>query len=196
MSAHAGEENVFQAAQKRLEQRRTQPGKGSVVPLTMRPVESHEDSPIEAFPTTEAEDDLARPLVPPGEYQIAFVSESKAKMWGRSVWYVRMRIVDPGEYFGIVLLWPLNAIPEGKRPTPGTDFADAFDKATECRLPKDLWRRRPRSFLSGCVFQARVRSITRTFRGVERSQAGHYSRVECLIERISGEPPYVRGGNG
>ena len=188
--------NALHAPQKPPEGQRVQRGEGSVVPLPKRAVESHSVAPSEALPTSEAEDDSHWPLVPPGEYQLAFVSERKVPMWGRPVWFVRMKIVDPGEHFGIVLPWPLNAIPEGKRPTPGMDFTNAFNAATERKPPKDLWRRRPRSFLDGCVFRTRVRSITRTFRGVERPPAGHYSRVECLIERISGTPPYLGGGKG
>jgi hypothetical protein len=114
-------------------------------------------------------------------------------MWGRAVWFVQMQIVEPGEHFGIAIPWPLNAISKGKRPTPGMDLANAFDVGTGRKPPKDLWRRRPSSFLRGCVFRGRVRSITKTSRGVERSSASHYSRVECLIERISGPPPYLRG---
>jgi hypothetical protein len=191
---HTNDEGVLQAAQKRPDERRAQQGGGSIVPLPSRAVKSHGGAPSSALPTTEAEDDSHWPFVPAGEYQIAFVSDRKVPMWGRPVWFVRMRIVDPGEHFGIVLTWPLNAIPEAKRPTPGWDIANAFAAATDRKPPKDLWKRRPRSFLDGCVFLARVCTITRTSRRVELPPAAHKSRVECLIKRITGSPPYLRGG--
>jgi hypothetical protein len=190
------DENVLQAAQKRLEQRRAQRGEGSVVPLPKRAVGSHGDAPSQALPATDADDDSHWPFVPPGEYQLAFVSERKVPMWGRPVWFVQMRIIDGGAHFGTTLPWPLNAIPEGKRPTPGWDISSAFAVATNRRPPKDLCRRRPKSFLGGCVFRARIRTIKKNSRGVELPPGAHHSRVDCLIERISGTPPYLRGGKG
>lgn len=190
---HTSNESVLQGTQKQFYERRAQQGGGSIVPLPNSTEERHRDAPGSALPTTETEDDGHWPLIPPGEYHLAFVSNRKVRMWGRLVWFVRMQVVESDEYSGIVLPWPLNAIPDGKRPTPGWDIANAFAVATDRKPPKDLWRRRPRSFLDGCVFLARVCTITRTSRRVELPPAAHKSRVECLIKRIAGSPPYLRG---
>ncbi len=144
----------------------------------------------------EAEHDENWPFVPPGEYTVAFVKDEKISIWKRSVWVVSMQIIDLGVHIGIVLPYYLNALPKGKRPTPGWYISSAFDKGTGRKPPKDLWRRRPRSFLADCIFRARVRSIKKDSLGVERSEGAYTSRVECLLERITGTPPCLGGEKG
>jgi hypothetical protein len=138
-------------------------------------------------------DDDYWPFIPPAEYQMVYAREDKQKMFGRTVWIVQMRVIE-GEHTGVALPWYLNAIPKGKRPTPGFHLCSAFAIATERRPPKDLWRRRPSSFLKGCAFLARVRSITRDSHHVERPAAAHVSRVDCLLERTVGCSEYLLAG--
>ena len=110
-------------------------------------------------------------LVEPGEYQVAFERDEKARMYNREVWYVTMRIVS-GPHLGLPLLFPLNALPKGKRPTPACGLYSAFAVGTDHRPPRDLWRRRPKAFLATCVFSARVRTVTRDSKRVERPRCG------------------------
>ena len=142
--------------------------------------------------TEEPENDASWTFVPPGEYEVAFVSEERARVWNRQVWFVKMRIVTLGEHLGSLLLYPLNALPKGKRPTTGHYICSAFLIATERRPPKNLWRLRPSSFLSECVFSARIRTIEKDSKGVVLPPAGHHSRVDCLLKRLSGLPPHLR----
>ena len=134
-------------------------------------------------------------LVPPGEYELAFVSDEKFynPIWRRWIWNISMKIMDAGEHFGKVIPFYLDAIPMGKRPTSGWYISSAFLIATERRPPKDLCRRRPRSFMDGCVFRAQVKTSMRDSHGVKLPEAGHKSKVTCLVERIAGTPPCLTG---
>lgn len=137
-----------------------------------------------------ARTDADWPHVPPGDYEVSFVGEFKARLFGRDVWVVRMR-VTAGEHAGVTLPWYLNAIPKGKRPTSGFNLCSAFLIATERRPPLDLWRRRPSSFLKDCAFIARVRTKTRDRHHVELPEAGHSSKIECLVKCTAGHPKYL-----
>jgi hypothetical protein len=130
-------------------------------------------------------------LVPPGEYDLAFVSEEKFynPLWRRWVYCILMKIMDTGEHFGKIIPFYLNAIPKDKRPTTGRYIYSAYLVSTERRPPKDLWRRRPSSFMDGCVFRAKVRTSMTDSHGVKLPEAGHKSKVKCLVERIAGTPP-------
>jgi hypothetical protein len=144
----------------------------------------------------QAEHEENWPFVPPGEYTVAFLKDEKITIWKRSVWVVSMQIMDEGEHYEKIIPYYLNALPKEKRPTPGWYISSAFDKGTGRKPPKDLWRRRPRSFLADCIFRARVRSIKKDSLGVERSEGAYTSRVQCLLERIAGTPPCLRGEKG
>ena len=154
----------------------------------MRLTEAHMNEAIEV-----ENFDTHWPFVPPGDYEVAFESETKRRLYGRDLWVVQMKIIE-GDYAGVVLPWYLNAIPKGKRPTPAFYLCSAFAIATDRRPPKDLWRRRPSCFLKGCSFLARVRSITRDSKHVERPAAAHTSRVDCLLERTAGSSEYLLAG--
>ena len=130
-------------------------------------------------------------LVPPGEYTVGFLAEEKFSFFSRLCWVVTMQIVDSGEFAEVRLPFYLNAIPKGKSPTPGWSVCSAFLVATERRPPKDLWRLRPRTYLADCLFRARVRTIKRDSKHVELPEAGHHSRIDCLLQRIEGCPPYL-----
>ena len=134
-------------------------------------------------------------LVPPGEYELAFVSDEKFynPIFGRWIWNISMKIMDAGEHCGKIIPFYLDAIPMGKRPTSGWYISSAFLIATERRPPKDLCRRRPRSFMDGCVFRAQVKTSMRDSHGVKLPEAGHKSKVKCLVERIAGTPPCLTG---
>jgi hypothetical protein len=193
---HTDDEGNLQAAQERLEERRAQQGIGAVVPLRNRAVGApgEPQTPEQANVAQEAEDEANWPFVPPGEYSVAFVSETRFfhPVWKRVVWNISMKIIDEGEHFGTVVPYYLNAIPKGGRPRSGRYITSAFLVATEIRPPKDFWRRRPSSFMEGCVFRARVRTSKKDSHGVELPEAGHKSKVECLLKRIAGTPPCLR----
>ena len=144
---------------------------------------------------TGSEGEDSWPLVPPGEYTLAFAGETRFfhPIWKRTVWHISMKIMDEGEHFGKIIPYYLNAIPKGKRPTSGWYITSAFLIATETRPPKDLWRRHPQSFMEGCAFLARVKTAKRDSHGVELPEAGHKSKVECLVKRVAGIPPCLGG---
>lgn len=188
--------DVLQAAQKRLLEKRKRESIGSIVPLPERHAEAERDVPEVAPCSSASEDDSPWTLLPPGEYTLAFLDETKFfhPIWKRVVWNISMKIMDEGAHFGKLIPYYLNAIPKKERPKPGRYITSAFLIAAEMRPPKDLWRRRPSWFMGGCAFRARVRTSKRDSHGVELPEAGHKSKVECLLERVAGTPPCLRGG--
>ena len=122
---------------------------------------------------------------------MAYVSDERFRPFGRTVWNVRMQIVDDGEHFAKRLPFYLNSLARGKR-APSSHFVMAWATATHRKPPKDLWRRRPRWFLAGCYFRAYVCTITKNAKQVEYPPALHRSRVGHLIELVAGVPPCLR----
>lgn len=187
---HDSKENVLRRGEAGLPE--------AVVPLAHRRRRSEAASAkILKIPRAKPESDTEDwpVLVPPGEYNLAYVSDKSFThpVWKRKVWNISMKIIDPGEHFGKVISYYLNSIPNDQRPTPGWHITSAFIIATSRKPPKDLSRRRPRSFMECCVFRARVKTSKKDSHGVELPEVGHKSKVECLIERISGSPPYLGG---
>lgn len=131
-------------------------------------------------------------LVDPGTYRVAFVRERRREMFGRVNWHLDFEILDAGEHTHKRVLFPLRAVPKGAAPTPGYDLVKAFAVATGRKPPADLWRWRPRRFLSECVFDAQIRTIERDSKGHPVHPVLRYSRIERLIERIAGTPPCLR----
>ena len=129
-------------------------------------------------------------LVEPGVYQVAFVRDERREIFGRPVWLVTFKIIE-GEHLGRRLLFPLNALLDRHGPGRGHHIVQAFATSTGLRPPRDLWRLRPRKFLSDCVFRAEVRTVSRDSQKNELAQSLHYSRVQRLIERVAGVPPYL-----
>ena len=187
-----GDESVLETAQELLQQRQAH----KVVPLSNKAAEAPVGPQAAGRRHSDegCEDDAHWPFVPPGEYIMVFVREKRLKWhWGRSVWVVWMRITV-GEHIGTLIpLW-INALPDRKRPTRGWKISSVFAVATDRKPPKDLWRRRPGSFLRDCVFRGKVRTVKKDQFGVELPDGAHTSVVHCLIERLAGTPPYLRGG--
>jgi hypothetical protein len=138
-----------------------------------------------------AQIDFSDTLAEPGVYQVAFDREERARPWGRDVWYIHMKIVEPGEHHGKPVLFPLSGLPRKKRPRRGFKLVSSFIIATGRKPPRDLWRMKPSQFLSGCVFTAMLRTSSKNANGVTLPEAAHYSKVDYLVERVSGAPPYL-----
>ena len=132
-------------------------------------------------------------LVPDGEYEVAFRRAEKFRYrGGRQVWAIHMAIVSQGEHLGKPILFFLNAVPKGKKPTPGWRLVSTYEQATGLRPPKHLWRLHPKEFLEGCIFEASVKAGDRDSDGAERPKAARYSKVRFLRVRLMGTPPCIR----
>ncbi len=159
-------------------------------PARVVPHPSASVAPPDEEPSAAAEERSARnTLVSPGRYRVVFDRERLEHLFGRRVWLVQFAIADQGEHLGAPLIYPLTALQEKRAPALGSAYVRAYAIATGRRPPRDLWRRRPRWFLSGCMFLAEVRTITRNSQKQELPAVLHYSRVDHLVERIAGSPP-------
>jgi hypothetical protein len=133
--------------------------------------------------------------VPEGNYEVSFVEEKRGRVQNRDVWFVRFRVTDDYQaadghpYVGTELRMFLSAIPENHPPRPGWAIVSAYLVATERRPPRHLWRIKPSRFLANCRFDARVRDVSKDSRGVRRPEAGIYSRIYALVNRVAGVPP-------
>jgi len=125
--------------------------------------------------------------IPPGEYEVSLVSEKKILWYGRWEWLCKFRVVD-GPHSGAELPIWFNIPPRGDTIRRSHNLAKAYVIATGLRPPKHLHRRRPSWFLEGCSFRAKVRTVRRDTNRVERPEETSYSRVDYLIQRVSGCP--------
>jgi hypothetical protein len=138
--------------------------------------------------TRRVPDDLCEALIPPGDYHVGLVGEKRVLWFRRPTWVLAFALTE-APHLGIVLpLWL--RIPEPhEKIRPSHALAAAYVVATGRRAPKDLARRRPSSFLGGCEFSARIRTVRHDIHGVERPEEASYSRVHFLIRRTAGSPP-------
>ena len=135
--------------------------------------------------------DAYETLVPDGEYEVAYVSEEKFRLFQRQVWAVIFQIVE-GEHFGRPL-YCFFTIPRLRdRRTPSAKLSMAYEKATGLRPPGKIARYRPSDFLEGCVVLAAVKDAKKDVRGCERPPNARHSVVDHLIRRVSGAPPPLR----
>lgn len=157
-------------------------GSGKVVDL-VRP--AAESSPNDS--------DLSRldpnwTLVPPGKYEVAFVSAAKVRLNFREVWTIDFRIVSLGVGFG----WPIRghvaAVKPQQRLTPSMKYVGWYSAATLLKPPKHLHQIHPRSFLADRSFLVKVRTVERDRDGNERPEALHYSVVQTILKQTAGPP--------
>jgi len=130
-------------------------------------------------------------LIPPGRYEVSFVSEKKFRWFGRLVWLCKFRIVD-GPHSGAELPIWFNIPPKNEFIHRSHALARAYVVATGMRPPKRLHWHPPSWFLQGCTFSAEIRTVRRDTNGIERPEEASYSRVDYLIQRLSGCPKCQR----
>lgn len=133
-------------------------------------------------------------LIPAGAYDVGFLKAERQRNFGKSSNLIFMRILD-GPEADRVILFPVPCIPEGSPPRPNFKYSQLWVACTDRRPPRDLWRRRPKNFMSGCCFRVSVCTVTNDSRGELRPDQLHYSRIEKVLKRIAGTPPCLLGRN-
>jgi hypothetical protein len=137
------------------------------------------------------DDALSTLLDADAQVTVAFIDDTRRKMFHREVWTVRFRILD-GEHAGRALSWWLRALDPGRGLARASAIAMAYVAATGLRPPRDLARRRPGYFLRDAHFRVSTRVVNRNARGQERPAAASYSVVDQILERVAGCPPALR----
>ena len=125
--------------------------------------------------------------VPDRGYIVGLVSCEKPELYTSFRWKTVWKIVE-GPEAGKPLLFYIPALPPGSPPKPGYKMFGVYCVATTRRPPKDLWRRNPKSFLSGAFFEVRVGQVKRDFQGAEIPEPARYSVIRALVRRVDGVP--------
>jgi hypothetical protein len=133
-------------------------------------------------------EELCEALLPEGEYEVMLVSEERIFFFNRRLWRCLWRVVE-GDHAGAESTMWLNIPGKSDSVRRGHAVAQAYVVATGRRPPRDLNRRRPSSYLGGCVFRARVRTVRRDMHGIKWPEKASYSKVNHLIETTAGTPP-------
>lgn len=132
-------------------------------------------------------------LITPGLYDVGFRRAEKVKLFGRRVWLLDWTIVSPREGFGLAIRGFVSAVDKAQRLTPSLALVQFYAVATWRRPPRHLYRVSPAEFLSGALFEAAVRTVTRDRHGRDRPAVLHYSVVGTLVRRLS-DPPAGKSG--
>jgi hypothetical protein len=121
--------------------------------------------------------------VPDGIYEVGFVRPEEKMLWGRKKVFLYFRIIQTGDFFGLVLFmavtFPTNgrfalsskylqqwSLAAGKRPT------------RRDRLSTKVFRNK--------TFLARVRTVTKDSDGEKRCATAQYSVIDKLIKVQTG----------
>ena len=146
-----------------------------------------DDAPLPEETESDPRDLYSAPIEE-AEYVVAYIRDRRKKAFDKESFLIEMEVIE-GPNAGRRILFPVPCLPERTRPRPGFSYVRLFVTCTGRRPPKDLWRRRPFNFMSGCIFRARIRDVIKGPRGEEQPVELHCSRVEKIIERIEGTPP-------
>jgi hypothetical protein len=136
--------------------------------------------------TAEGDPDAAYPRIAPGEYEAVLARVHEAEQWGRWTWISWMRIVSPGEAYGVEVPFYLPRKPAEARPRRAWAITAAWIAATGRRPPKNLARLHPRSFLGERVLVVRVADVERDYTGAAVPEAARYSRVRAVLGAATG----------
>ena len=119
------------------------------------------------------------PLVPAGDYEVAFVRVEEKKLWGRSRAFLHFRVIQPGEHFGVVLFMAVT-LPANGHFSLSSKYLQQWSLAAGKR-PSRRDRLTTRVFRNK-VFLGRVRTVTNDHDSKEREVTWHYSVIDRLVE--------------
>ena len=119
------------------------------------------------------------PLLPPGNYTVAFIQAQKRWLWGKRLkLFMTFEIVYPLEHAGIRLFMCCN-VPEKKKWTIGFKFFRCWTLAAGHRPARR--DRLSTSVFRGKYFLGRVRTVERSAKDTERPEAARYSILDELL---------------
>lgn len=126
------------------------------------------------------------PLIPTGNYTVAFIRAEKKWLWGKRLKiFLHFEIVAPSDHTNIRLFMAANAPPKNQW-TIGYKFFRAWVLAAGCRP-----RRRDRlstQMFRNKYFLARVKTVEKTAKDTLRPKAAQYSVIDELLEMVAGRP--------
>jgi hypothetical protein len=125
------------------------------------------------------------PLLPQGnDYVVGFLRAERGIFCGAGRIFLWFRIIEPIKDAGreLYLCCP---VPDDGKFGIGSKFVDAW------RIASGAWpTRRDRlstKVFRGHYFKASIQTVTRSQHGDERPATQHYSKIERLIERVTGK---------
>ena len=124
-----------------------------------------------------------RPLIPDGEYEVAYIRAEKKWMWGREKLFLWFQILTLGEYNG-VRLYMACQLPTGKKIRDSSKLGRALVLALGQK--PDRFDRFSLKVLKNKLFMAKVRTVTQSSKQSKLSAAQQYSIIDELTEKIVG----------
>lgn len=124
------------------------------------------------------------PLVPPGSYIVAFVKADQRSMFRTKKLFLHWRIVEPFKFDGVTLFQSFNMPTDGTKWGLGHKFlatwilANGIRPVRRDRLSTAVFRKK--------YFQARVVTVKKTGKGLDRPEAAQYSVVDELVAVVAG----------
>lgn len=124
------------------------------------------------------------PLVPPGAYIVAFVKADQHSMFRTKKLFLHWRIIEPSKYDGVTLFQSFNVPTDGTKWGLGHKFlatwilANGARPVRRDRLSTSVFRKK--------YFQARVVTVKKNSKGLDRPESTQYSVVDELVSVVAG----------
>lgn len=126
------------------------------------------------------------PLVPSGSYVVAFIKADQRSMFRTKKLFLHWRIVEPLKFEGVTLFQSFNMPTDGTKWGLGHKFLGTWILANGARpVRRD---RLSTAVFRGKYFEARVVTVKKTGKGLNRPEAAQYSVVDELVTVVAGGP--------
>ncbi|MCA9468998.1 MAG: hypothetical protein KC643_26640 [Nitrospira sp.] len=124
------------------------------------------------------------PLIPPGDYEVAFVRAVKKQQWGGHKAFLWFQIITAGEWHGTQLFLPFNLKGEGKISTR-SKYHQNWVVAAGKKPDRQEKKRMSTRVFEGKVFLARVATVTKDQKNIPLHPESRYSKIEGLLKRLT-----------